>query len=72
MAATTNWVMRLIARTAGAPVHTASQILWAQRSGMMEINRECTELVLFHQHQQAHPDDQESYPSREEESSAKS
>ena len=38
---------------------------------MMEINRECTELILYHQTQHGHPDEHESYPSRDEESSAK-
>ena len=35
---------------------------------MMEINRECSELFLFHQTQPQHPDDEERYTSRHEES----
>ena len=31
---------------------------------MMEINRECTELVLYHQTQLGHSGEHESYPSR--------
>jgi hypothetical protein len=38
---------------------------------MMEINRECLGLFLFHQTQPRHPDDEENYASRSKESSAK-